>query len=78
MTAASRGGNNRLNEKPKDPWLRRKWNEVHGAGKGDAPRSVDKEKFDAEYERIFGKKSETFNTWDPNDPDHPRNQKENH
>lgn len=27
----------------------------NGAGKGDRSRPVDKEKYDREYERIFGK-----------------------
>lgn len=51
----SRGGNNRLNEPPRDKWLRRKWNEVYGAGKGDSYRPIDKTKYDAEYDRIFGR-----------------------
>lgn len=33
-----------------------KW---HG-GKGDKPRPVDKEKFDAEFDRIFGKVAKEF------------------
>ena len=30
-----------------------------GAGKGDSPRPVDKAKYDANYERIFRKKSKS-------------------
>jgi len=32
-----------------------------GAGKGDSPRRVDKKKYDANYERIFGKKTKDSN-----------------
>lgn len=32
---------------------------VHDTGKGSRPRPVDKEKYDANYERIFGKKSQS-------------------
>jgi hypothetical protein len=28
----------------------------HGAGKGDSPRPVDKDKYDKNYDRIFRKK----------------------
>jgi hypothetical protein len=28
----------------------------HGAGKGDRPRPVDRKKWDAGWERVFGKK----------------------
>lgn len=31
-------------------------------GKGDTPRPVNKKVYDAEYERIFGKRK--FKTWD--------------
>ncbi len=51
----SQGGNNRLNDKPRDPWLRKQWEREYGAGKGDGRRPIDREKFDAEYDRIFGK-----------------------
>lgn len=51
----SRGGNNRQNTPARDPWLRRQLQQMGGAGKGDRARSVDKGKFDAEYDRIFGK-----------------------
>jgi len=30
-----------------------------GAGKGDAPRPVNKKRWDDNYERIFGKKGDT-------------------
>lgn len=29
---------------------------TNGAGKGSAPRPVNKERYDAEYERIYGKR----------------------
>lgn len=30
--------------------------ELEGAGKGDTPRAVDKAKYDANYERVYGKR----------------------
>ena len=33
-----------------------------GAGKGDAPRPINKDEYDKGYERIFGKK-DLLNTW---------------
>lgn len=52
--AVSRGGNNRLNEKPRDPWLRRKWEGQYGAGKGDGRRRLDESKFRENYDKVFG------------------------
>lgn len=68
--------NNNLGSPARDPWLKKQWDRANGAGKGDRARSVDKAQFDAEYERIFGKKNNTLKVWDENDPDHPRYNKE--
>jgi hypothetical protein len=76
VTAESQGGNNRLNVPARDPWLRRMMQRSGGAGKGDQRRPVDKKKFDAEFDRIFGTRPDTIKVWDPNDPDHPKNRKE--
>jgi uncharacterized protein with von Willebrand factor type A (vWA) domain len=39
-------------------------------GKGDAPRYVDKEKFDEAFDRIFGKKEDKKEK--PNEDNNPR------
>jgi hypothetical protein len=45
----------------KKPWLKaKKRDHTTGAGKGDMFRPVDKEKFDAGYEAIFGKKDPPY------------------
>ena len=43
------------------PWLKaKKRDHTTGNGKGDRPRPVDKEKYDANYEAIFGKRDPTY------------------
>jgi hypothetical protein len=43
------------------PWLKaKKRDHTTGNGKGDRPRPVDKEKYDANYEAIFGKKEPPY------------------
>jgi hypothetical protein len=44
----------------KKPWLKARKRDGTQAGKGDMMRPVDKDKFDAGYEAIFGKKDPPY------------------